>query len=62
MIIHSKNSNEEIINVFKNIIKPKYGCVFHCFQPDTEIMKYLIDNGYYISFAGPITYKTAKNL
>ena len=60
VIIHSKNSNEEIINIFKNIIKPKYGCVFHCFQPDLEIMKYLVDNGYYISFAGPITYKTAK--
>lgn len=60
VIIHSKNSNEEIINIFKNIIKPKYGCVFHCFQPDIEIMKYLVENRYYISFAGPITYKSAK--
>lgn len=60
VIIHSKNSNEEIVNIFKNIIKPKYGCVFHCFQPDIEVMRYLVDNGYYISFAGPITYKTAK--
>ena len=60
VIIHSKNSNKEIVNIFENIIKPKYGCVFHCFQPDIEIMKYLVDNGYYISFAGPITYKTAK--
>ncbi len=60
VIIHSKNSNEEIINIFKNIVKPKYGCVFHCFQPDIDTMNYLITNGYYISFAGPITYKTAK--
>jgi len=60
VIIHSKNSNEEIINIFKNVVKPKYGCVFHCFQPDIDTMAYLIANGYYISFAGPITYKTAK--
>jgi len=60
VIIHSKNSNQEIINIFKNIVKPKYGCVFHCFQPDIDTMTYLISNGYHISFAGPITYKTAK--
>jgi len=60
VIIHSKNSNEEILNIFNNIVKPKYGCVFHCFQPDIDTMNYLITNGYYISFAGPITYKTAK--
>lgn len=60
VIIHANNSNKEIIEVFKTIVKPKYGCVFHCFQPDMETMKYLADNGYYISFAGRITYKNAK--
>lgn len=60
VIIHSKNSNREIINIFRNVVEPKYGCVFHCFQPDIETMAYLITKGYYISFAGPITYKTAK--
>lgn len=60
VIIHSKNSNEEIVNIFRNVVKPKYGCVFHCFQPDIDTMAYLISNGYHISFAGPITYKTAK--
>lgn len=60
VIIHSKNSNEEILNIFRNVVKPKYGCVFHCFQPDIDTMAYLVSNGYYISFAGPITYKTAK--
>ena len=34
--------------------------MFHCFQPDIETMKYLTDNGYYISFAGKITYLNAK--
>ena len=60
VIIHANNTNHEIVNIFKTIIKPLYGCVFHCFQPDIETMKYLISNGYYISFAGKITYKNAK--
>ena len=60
VIIHSNNTNKLIIEIFKKYIKPKYGCVFHCFQPDIDDLYYLIDNGYYISFAGRITYKTAK--
>ena len=60
VIIHSNNSNKLIIDIFEKYVKPKYGCVFHCFQPDLEDLKYLVNNGYYISFAGKITYKTAK--
>lgn len=60
VIIHSHNCNKEIINVFENIAKPLYGCVFHCFQPDFETLTYLEQNNFYISVAGKITLPTAK--
>lgn len=60
VIIHSNNSNNLVIEIFEKYAKPKYGCVFHCFQPDIDDLRYLVRNGYYISFAGRITYKTAK--
>ena len=60
VIIHSSNSNREVIRVFEEVEKPQYGCVFHCFQPDLDDLAYLVKNGYYVSFAGRITYKTAK--
>ena len=60
VIIHANNTNEEIVNIFQNYIKPNYGCVFHCFKPDLYILNYLMDNGYYISFASKITKKNAK--
>lgn len=60
VIIHSNNSNKLVIEIFEKYVKPKYGCVFHCFQPDIDDLRYLVRNGYYISFAGRITYKTAK--
>ena len=60
VVIHSNNTNKLVIEIFENFVKPNYGCVFHCFQPDIDDLNYLISNGYYISFAGRITYKTAK--
>ena len=60
VIIHSNNTNKLVIGIFEKYVKPKYGCVFHCFQPDIDDLNYLISNGYYVSFAGRITYKTAK--
>ena len=59
VIIHT-NNNKIIIEIFKKYIKPKYGCVFHWFKPDLDDLKYIINNEYYISFAGRITYKTAN--
>ena len=60
VVIHSNNTNKLVIEIFDNYVKPKYGCVFHCFQPDIDALNYLIENGYYISFGGRITYKTAR--
>ena len=60
VVIHANNANRLVIEIFNKYIKPKYGCVFHCFQPDIDTLNYLIENEYYISFAGRITYKTAK--
>lgn len=60
VIIHSNNSNKLVIEIFEKYVTPKYGCVFHCFQPDIESLRYLVKKGYYISFAGRITYKNAR--
>lgn len=60
VIIHANNSNKLVIEIFERYIKPREGCVFHCFQPDMDDLDYLVKNNYYISFAGRITYKNAK--
>lgn len=39
---------------------PENGFVFHCFQPNLEIMEEIIRRGGYISVATPITRPTAK--
>lgn len=60
VVIHSSNSNIKIIDIFERYVKPEYGCVFHCFQPDIQVLEYLVNHGIYISFAGRITYKNAS--
>lgn len=60
VIIHANHTNAMVLDIFKRIVKPKYGCVFHCFEPDLDLLPELMEEGYYISFAGRITYHTAK--
>lgn len=59
IIIHSKNSNEKVLKIIKDIY-PQYGFVFHCFQPDIDIAKEIIKLCGYLSFATPITRVNAK--
>ena len=59
IIIHSKNSNERVLKIFKYVY-PLSGFVFHCFQPDIDIAKEIIKLGGYLSFATPITRVNAK--
>lgn len=60
VIIHANNNLNEIKNIFEKFVKPRYGCVFHCYQPDIEFLKYIVDNGFYISFSGRILKPNAK--
>jgi TatD DNase family protein len=36
--------------------------VFHCFSGDAEMARLCADNGWYLSFAGTVTFKNAGNL
>ena len=35
--------------------------IFHCCQFNQEMIKQALELGYYISFAGPVTFKNSKN-
>lgn len=60
IVIHSRDASTDTIEILKNNPVHKKG-IFHCCQLNQEIIKQAINLGYYISFAGPITFKNAKN-
>lgn len=58
ILIHSRDATLDTIEILK-----QYPCkgIMHCYSGSLETAKILIDLGYYISFAGPLTFKNAKD-
>lgn len=56
IVIHSRDASLDTYNVIKEN-KPKYGALFHCFQPSDDLVKLVIKEGYNVAFGGNITYK-----
>ena len=60
IVIHSREASVDTIDILKNHQVNKRG-IFHCCQPNQEMVRQALELGFYISFAGPITFKNAKN-
>lgn len=60
IVIHSRDAYVDTIEILKENSVYKKG-IFHCCQLNQELIRQALDLGFYISFAGPITFKNAKN-
>ena len=60
IVIHTREAVEDTIKMLKEHPVQKRG-IFHCCPMNRELIKEALKLGYYISFAGPITFKNAKN-
>ena len=60
IVIHTREAIMDTLEFLKkNIVKEKG--VFHCCPLNRELVKEALKLGFYISFAGPITFKNSKN-
>ena len=60
IVIHSRDASIDTIQVLKENPVDKKG-IFHCCQLNHELVRQALELGFYISFAGPITFKNSKN-
>ena len=60
IVIHSRDAAVDTLEILKSYAVDKKG-VFHCCQLNQEMIRQALELGYYISFAGSITFKNAKN-
>ncbi len=60
IVIHTREALEDTLEMLKKHEVSKKG-VFHCCPLNRELVKEALKLGYYISFAGPITFKNSKN-
>jgi TatD DNase family protein len=62
LIIHTRSASEDTIKILKEEGAQKIGGVMHCFTESYEVAKAAMDMGFYISFSGIVTFKSAKEL
>ncbi|PZR54229.1 TatD family deoxyribonuclease [Xylanimonas oleitrophica] len=59
--IHDRDAHAEVIEVLLADGAPER-TVFHCFSGDEEMARLCAEHGWYLSFAGPVTYKANDHL
>ena len=61
LVIHTREAVDDTIDILKNKIEATKKGVFHCCPLNRELVKQALKMGFYISFAGPVTFKNSKN-
>ena len=60
IVIHSRDAVQDTIDILKSHKVDKTG-IFHCCQLNKFLVEEALKLGFYISFAGPVTFKNSKN-
>ena len=65
VILHNRESTEDILNIVKEIVNCKssnrqLSGVFHCFNGSKETAQQILDMGFYLGIGGVLTFKNCK--
>jgi TatD DNase family protein len=61
VIIHNREAGKDVLDILKDRL-PSAGGVLHCYSEDADFAKRALEYNLYISFAGNLTYRNARNL
>ncbi|MEU6243167.1 TatD family hydrolase [Streptomyces sp. NPDC047024] len=61
LVIHDRDAHADVLRVLKEEGAPER-TVFHCYSGDADMAEICAREGYYMSFAGNVTFKNAQNL
>ncbi|WP_406677435.1 TatD family hydrolase [Moorella sp. ACPs] len=62
VIIHDRDAHGDTLRILKKAGPFPAGGVLHCFSGSWEMARECLEMGFYISFAGPVTFKNATKL
>jgi TatD DNase family protein len=66
LVIHTRSASDDTLAILKEEGEDgqvgSAGGVFHCFTETLQVARAALDLGYYISFSGILTFKSAKDL
>ncbi|MDP8970600.1 MAG: TatD family hydrolase [Actinomycetota bacterium] len=61
LVIHNRDAHDEVIAVLTDE-RPPERVVFHCFSGDAAMAELCAERGWYVSFAGNVTFRNAPEL
>jgi len=61
VVIHNREAGSDVLQILIEKLPPKGG-VLHCYSEDWEYAQRALEHNLYISFAGNVTYRNARNL
>lgn len=61
LVVHDRDSHEDVLSVLIEQGAPEK-VVFHCFSGDAAMARVCADKGWFMSFAGVVTFKNAESL
>jgi TatD DNase family protein len=62
LIIHTRSASVDTIKILQEEGADAIGGVMHCFTESLDVARQAMDMGFYISFSGIVTFKSAKDL
>ncbi len=61
LVIHDRDAHADVVRVLEDEGPPER-VVFHCFSGDASMARHCVRSGWYLSFAGPLTFRNAGPL
>jgi len=62
VIVHDRDAHEDTLQILSEEWTPELGGVLHCFSGDIAMAKRVIEMGFSLSIAGPVTFPKAEAL
>jgi TatD DNase family protein len=59
IVIHNRDAHQDVLEIVRTY-PAQYGGVCHCYSGSWETAEMFLKQGFYLSFAGPITFKNAR--
>jgi TatD DNase family protein len=60
VVVHDREAHADVLETLRDY--PQVRAVMHCFSGDADFARACLQHGYYLSFAGPVTYPKADAL
>ena len=62
VVIHTREADDDTVDILREESHGTLRGVFHCFTGDTTLARHALDLGFYVSFSGIVTFRRAEEV